>query len=270
MTASVSGMTYDISALLLSVPSSVELGRLLPNTEGNNDRWRKAREGKMSASRVGAALGHDEHTTPQEAAFELVHGVPLRPPNEIQQAVMDRGNREEPCIRETFRRLMRRRGYHVVDGVGVFTRGGMEGAYIATPDGFVVQGGQVYVAEYKRVSRYPVIPNSCHLLQVWMQCHVTGASGGYLFCVTPDEGWVLWSLDATRIPLHTTREWLSQLQHFTECKERIAGEKVRQTGRSARKIALVDTLRAHGALSAPAWWRGHVYDGADGAVFFGN
>lgn len=225
----------------------------------------------MSASRVGAALGHSLYATPQEVAHELLHGTPMRPPNEWQQQAMDRGNREEPYIRTTFRRLMGAHGHHILDGMGVFSRGGMEGQYIATPDGFVVQkGGQVYVAEYKRVSRYPILPDSSHVLQVWMQCHVTGAQGGYLFCVTPDEGWALWSLDVTKIPVPLVQGWLAALGNFTQCKERIAGEKVRQTGRSARKVALVEALRAYGALSPPVRWRGHVYDGADGTVFFGN
>lgn len=254
------------------MPSSVELSRLLQGTATNSDRWHAVREGKMSASKVGAALGHSQYTTPQEVAFELLHGTPMRAPNEYQQAAMDRGSREEPFIREAFRRLMlRQHGGHVVDAVGAFTRSdGADSDFIATPDGFVVRRGQVYVAEYKRVSKYPIIPDSSHLLQVWMQCHVTGASGGYLFCVTPDEGWVLWSLDVARIPLSMTQDWLAQLQYHSKCKERISREKVRQTGRAARKIELVEALRAHGALSVPVWWRGHVYDSADGTIFFEN
>lgn len=220
----------------------------------------------MSASRVGAALGHSPYATPQEVAYELIHGVPLHAVNDYQQAAMDRGTREEPMIRDTFRRVMDGKAV-VLDGMGVFLRGGMEGQYIATPDGFLVRDGQIYCVEYKRCSRYQVEPDSAYLLQVWMQCHVTGAAGGYLFCVTPDEGWALWTLRMDRMA-SLSADLLAALQYFTQCKERIAGEKVRQTGRAARKEALVGALTSCGALSPAARWRGHVYDGADGTIFF--
>lgn len=245
------------------MPSQVELRRLVKDTADNNDRWHASRRGKMSASRVGAALGYDDFSTPQKCAYELLHGP--QPVNAFQQRAMDRGNEEEPLIRAVFRRLVSAAGAVVLDPMGTFEMGCL---YSATPDGFLVHRGRTYVVEYKRKNRYPAQPSAAHVLQVWMQCHVTGCRGGYLFYVTPDEGWALWTLDYDAIPLQWQMEWLLALQEFADCKERIARQVVRQTGRVARQQALLHALTEDGALVAAGRWRGPVYDSTDGAILF--
>lgn len=244
------------------MPSAVELRRLVRGTADNNDRWHQSRRGKISASRVGAALGYDDRSTPQKCAIELLHGP--QPVNPYLRAIMDRGNEEEPLIRAVFRRLMEGTAT-VLDPMGTFESGCL---YSATPDGFLLYNGNSYVVEYKRKESYPSQPSAAHVLQVWMQCHVTGCKGGYLFYVTPHEGWALWTLDYDAIPLQRQMEWLLALQEFADRKERIATTVVRQTGRAARQQALLEALTNDGALVLAGRWRGQVYDSTDGAILF--
>lgn len=115
----------------LTVPQKPPIQVLLPNPNGDRDRWKALREGKLSASRLASALGYDERRSPLEC-WEQVRGLAPEDPL-LQNERVEAGMILEPAIAAWYEL---RSGNRYEESPGLLQHRVHEWC-CATPDGWV-------------------------------------------------------------------------------------------------------------------------------------